>query len=373
MIIIDAHEDIAWNVLTFQRDYTRSVSETRTLEVGSEAPARNGDTLLGWPEWVRGRVGLIMATLFAAPSRRCKGSWDVVCYADPQAAHRLYWTQLDVYRRLEDQHPDKFRLVADGAALDEVLEGWRNYPVADGDEGSWEVAAPPIGLVLLMEGADGIRDPGELERWYQAGLRIIGPAWSATRYAGGTWEPGGFTREGHTLLEAMADLGMALDVSHLSDEGVQQALDRYPGQILASHSNARALLADSAEPQRHLSDPIIRAIAEREGVIGIAIYNFFLSGAWRPADGREGVSLDHVAAQIDHVCQVTGSATHVGIGTDFDGGFGLQGVPAGLDSVADLGLIGGALKSRGYEQNDIDAVLWGNWARLLKHTLAGKD
>ncbi len=405
MIIVDAHEDIAWNMLTFQRDYTRSVAETRRLEAGGETPSRNGDTLLGWPEWVRGRVGLILATLFAAPARRCKHSWDVLCYEDSLAAHRLYRAQLDVYRRLEELHPDKFRLVVDGKMLEEVLEAWLEYPVAEGDERSQgagtkeagsegrresseksksergEAAAveadlegaPPIGLIPLMEGADGVREPDELEAWYEAGVRILGPAWAGTRYAGGTWEPGGFTPEGHALLEVMAELGMALDLSHLSDEGAQQALDRYPGPVLASHSNARALLAGNPEPQRHLTDPIIRAIAEREGVIGIVIYNFFLRGDWRPSDGRAAVSLDHVEAQIDHVCQLTGSADHVGIGTDFDGGFGLQGVPTGLDSVADLGLIGEALHNRGYDRNDIEAVLGGNWQRLLRRTLRGAD
>jgi len=59
MLIVDAHEDLAWNMLTFGRDYTLPVAKTRQCEQGSETPKRNGDTLLGWPEYQRGQVGII--------------------------------------------------------------------------------------------------------------------------------------------------------------------------------------------------------------------------------------------------------------------------------------------------------------------------
>ena len=62
MIVVDSHEDIAWNMLTFGRDYTRSVQETRRLEVGSATVAQNGHSLLGWDEWIEGRVGMIFSS-----------------------------------------------------------------------------------------------------------------------------------------------------------------------------------------------------------------------------------------------------------------------------------------------------------------------
>ncbi len=364
MIVVDAHEDLAWNMLTLGRDYTRSVAVTRAAERGSEIPSYNGDTLLGWPEWVAGRVGVIFATLFAAPLRRQEGPWDILCYADAAQANRRYWDQVDAYRRLLDQHADKFRLLRDRADLDEVVVAWEGHAGAE--------PPPAIGLVLLMEGADAVRDPGELPEWYAAGVRILGPAWAGTRYAGGTGEPGKFTKEGHALLEAMAEVGLALDLSHLSDEAAEEALDRYPGIVLASHSNARSLVRVSRAPERHLSDSVIRRLAEREGVIGVVLYNSFLLEGWTPADGRQAVTLDHVVAQIDHICQLVGNADHVGIGSDFDGGFGLQGVPMGLDSIADLGFIGKALQARGYGQQETEAILGGNWLGLLRRILQGK-
>jgi membrane dipeptidase len=359
MIIVDSHEDIAWNIVTFGRDYSRSVLETRRLEEGSDTPKRNGQTLLGWPEWVKGRVGVVFATLFAAPVRRRVGRWETACYQDAEGAHRLYRAQLEAYDRLFDQHPDRFQRVTDRRELETVLGTWANEPAED----------PRLGLVLLMEGADGIRQPSELEEWFNEGLRIIGPAWTGTRYSGGTSEPGPLTPAGRELLEVMADLGLILDLSHMAEEAVSQALDTFEGTLIASHSNCRALLDGSEKPDRHLTDEMIGGIAARDGVIGAVIYNRFLKGTWRSGDGREGITLEHVAAQIDHICQLVGDAKHIGLGSDFDGGFGLSRVPEGLDSVADLGLIGDRLAAWGYTPPEVEAIMGGNWLGVLRRAL----
>jgi membrane dipeptidase len=124
-------------------------------------------------------------------------------------------------------------------------------------------------------------------------------------------------------------------------------------------------------PERHLSDEVIRGLAERQGVIGVVLYNRFLRSEWTPDQGRRAVPLETVADHIDHICQVTGSSNHVGIGSDFDGGFGLQEAPQGLDSIADLGFIGSALQQRGYDQAEIEAILGGNWLGLLRRILQG--
>ena len=76
-----------------------------------------------------------------------------------------------------------------------------------------------------------------------------------------------------------------------------------------------------------------------------------------------------VAAAVDHVCQVVGDAAHVGLGSDFDGGFGAESTPAEIDTVADLGRVGPALAELGYGEEDIAAVLGGNWLRLLRAAL----
>jgi membrane dipeptidase len=359
MIIVDAHEDIAWNMLTFGRDYTRSLQETRSIEMGSPTIVHNGHTLLGWDKWVEGRVGIIFATLFVTPVRRRKGLWESLYYTNEEEAGRLFREQLELYHRLVDEQEEKFTLIEDLSDLEHVLQTWE----------SQEPTSPRIGLVILMEGAEGVRDPVELEAWYEKGVRIIGLSWTGTRYAGGTHEPGPLTDDGRELLEAMAENGMILDLSHMAEEAVLEALDRYPGVLIASHSNVGTLLEGSDRPDRHLSDLVIERIVERDGVIGIVPYNRFLLGSWRPGDPRHLVSIDHVVAHIDYICQMVGSAAHVAIGSDFDGGFGLDKVPHDLDSVADLGLIGEALGKRGYGQVDIEAIMGKNWVGILQKAL----
>jgi membrane dipeptidase len=72
---------------------------------------------------------------------------------------------------------------------------------------------------------------------------------------------------------------------------------------------------------------------------------------------------------IDYVCQLTGSAEYVGIGTDFDGGFGVESIPRELDTVGDLWQVAGALEARGYEQEHIDGIMAGNFLRILRRGL----
>jgi len=357
MIIVDAHQDLAWNMLTFDRDYTLAAAETRRRERGSIAVRENGDTLLGWPDYQRGRVAVIFSTLFAAPLHTKKGEWDTQAYADTAEAESLYRAQLDAYHRLVDENPEKFRLLRTQADLEEHLSAWQQ-----------ETATPPVGLVVLMEGAEGVRSPAALEEWWQRGVRIIGPAWAGTRFCGGTGEPGPLTSEGYELLEAMADIGLTLDISHMDEQAVLPALDMYPGAIIASHANAAALLK-GMDSNRFLSDRVIEGLLERDGIIGIIPYNRFLLPGWRESDGRERVPLDYVAAQIDYICQIAGDADHVGIGSDFDGGFGLQKTPAGIDTVADLDKIAPLLAQKGYSEENIAAILGQNWIRFLENRL----
>lgn len=358
MLIVDAHQDLAWNMLTFGRDYTQAAEETRRREKGGLAPLHNGDTLLGWPDYQRGQVAVVFATLFAAPARFKLGDWDTQVYTTFEQAHAVYSAHLDAYHRLVDKAPEQFRLIQTRGDLEGVLAGWEQ----PGEE------AHPVGLAVLMEGAEGVREPAELEEWWARGVRLIGPAWAGTRFCGGTREPGPLTAEGYALLEAMAEFGFTLDLSHMDEQAALQALDAYPGAIIASHSNALALLKE-ADSNRFLSDRVLRGLIERDGIVGVVPYNRFLAWGWTPGDGRQAVTLEAVAAQIDYICQMAGDARHVGLGSDFDGGFGLQSVPAEIDTIADLQKLIPVLAEKGYTESDIAAILGGNWLSLLRRTL----
>jgi membrane dipeptidase len=105
-------------------------------------------------------------------------------------------------------------------------------------------------------------------------------------------------------------------------------------------------------------------------MIGVVLYNPFLKDGW--IDGkshRNAVSLNLVADHIDHICQLAGDARHVGIGSDFDGGFGLESTPIEIDTIADLQKLVPILLSRGYSEEDAAAVLGGNWIQYLYRSL----
>lgn len=354
MLIVDAHLDLAYGALRFKRDLRLPAQEVRKHEA-KRAPNPEGIITVTIPELLKGGVGLVFATLFAMPEHANKVFPDNrrLVYANADEAYQVAGEQLDYYWRLADEL-EQVRVVTDRQTLEEVI--------ASHEEG---VEKPLLGLVPLMEGADPIRHPQELEEWYERGLRIIGPAWQDTRYAFGSGNSQGFTNEGLYLMEVMADLGFMLDITHMSDKGTFEAFDRYEGPIIASHSNARALVPHV----RHISDEQIRRLAERDGMTGIVLFNLFLKADYARTDPKESVTLQHVAAHIDHICQLLGSAHHVGIGSDMDGGFGLNHTPAELDSSADLPQLAPVLAERGYDDEAIAAIMGLNWVERLRRIL----
>ncbi|MFQ5398254.1 MAG: dipeptidase [Anaerolineae bacterium] len=353
MFIVDAHLDLAYNALNNGRDLRLPVPEIRQRE--GKKPA-SGLATVSLPDLRAAGVGLVFGSLFVMPAHAQEGALaGEIVYRDAAEAHRHALVQLDYYHRLADEEP-YVRLVGSSRDLEAVVASHQ-----PGGE-------PLLGILPLMEGADPIRRPEEVAFWYERGLRVIGLAWDDTRYASGAWRAtrSGVSRGGLALLERMAELGMILDLTHLSEPGCYEALDRYEGPVAATHCNTRRIVPG----QRQLPDPLIRALGERDGVIGVVLYNRFLRPHHMKGDAKELVTLDHVVAHIDHICQLLGDAGHVGIGSDFDGGFGAADIPAEMDGVKDLSLIAARLAERGYGPDDVANVMGGNWVRLLRRTLA---
>lgn len=353
-IIVDAHQDIAYNAVSFGRDFRQSAYHKRRQEMNTSVVAENGSATCGLPEALLGRVGIIFGTLWTCPAY-AKLSPSDPAYETPAQAYQLALDQYDVYQRLAD-NCEQIALVRSRADLESVLATW--------GEGYY-LHTHKVGLVLSMEGADGIPEPKAFEEWYERGIRAVGLAWTETRYSGGTGRPGPLTKLGRELLEVMDSFHTILDLSHIAEEAFFEALDMYSGQIIASHSNPRRW----RDSDRHLSDAMIRRLAEHDGVIGVVLYNVFLQTGWVKGDPKHKMPLDRVIGAIDHICQVTGSVRHVGIGSDFDGGFGRENIPAEMDTIADLNLIGTRLAARGYSAEDVNAVMSGNFLRVLRTSL----
>lgn len=362
MLIIDAHLDLAWNALQWGRDLTRPVYEIRAGEAGMEGKGRALGTV-AFPEMRAGRVALAFATLLARSTGTPVPHLD---YPTPLQSYGIARGQLAYYQALERR--GIARIVSDLAGLERHVAEWRAWEESGGGESG---DPPPLGLVVSMEGADPILGPEQLAEWWEAGLRLLGPAhYGPGRYAGGTGTELGFSPMGFELLAEMERLGVVLDLTHLSDQAFWEAMERYRGPVLASHSNCRALVPG----RRQLSDEQLRAILERDGVIGSALDAWMLQPGWvKGVTTNEKVTLATVVEHIDHVCQLAGNSRHAAIGTDLDGGFGREQSPRDLDTIADLQTLPGLLAARGYSAADVAAILHGNWLRLLRDAWSRLD
>ena len=352
MLIIDAHLDLSWNALQGNRDLLRSAYTIRTQEVSTPGKGRAQGTV-AFPDMCQGRLAVSVVTLFA----RCTGQPSPHSdYASPAQSYGVAQGQLAYYRALERE--GHIRMIADRANLDSHIADWEAWEGRESDD------IPPLGFVISMEGADPILKPDQLEEWVGGGLRLLGLThYGPGRYAGGTGTELGLTELGPPLLAEMQRLGVTLDLTHCSDQAFWEALEHYEGLVLASHNNCRALVPH----QRQFSDAQLRAIFERDGVIGAAFDAWMLQPGWVSGQStNEAVTLNTVVDHMDHVCQLAGNSRHAGIGTDLDGGYGREQSPCDLDTIADLQKLAGLLADRGYNDDDIRAIMHGNWLRLLR-------
>ena len=345
--IVDGHLDLAENVTLFGYDLTLSVAERRAAERRTRQQAT-----VSLPEMVRGDIAVAFATVtpgFLVADVGADFEPQSALYSTPEEAEAQALRQIALYEAWERQ--GLVRLLKSVADLDDHLA-------------LWQTDRTP-GLVLLMEGADPIVRVRDLPDWWRLGLRMIGLTYGDTAYgtgvAGGsaTFKPGGLTQEGIALLGEMAEIGFAWDISHLTEGGIWQGLDLNVPRVFASHANARAL----TPTDRHLSDDVLRAVAGRGGVIGLVLYNAFLDPGWR-RDKTIPVTLDEqVRRQASYVAGLVGW-DHVGIGSDLDGGLGLEESPAEIDTIADLSKIGEVVPTEARE-----GVLGANWLTFIRASL----
>lgn len=319
LMIFDAHLDLAMNQLR-GRNITRPASTQPVID--------NEIATVGLPDLRQGWVTRVCGTVFCQPQT--------------------------------DRHPG-YRSIDEAYEQARNQIGCYNQWLEQGELGSADRPATPQ-LTLLMEGADCVRTPEDLQWFYDQGVRIVGLAWRATRFAGGTGCPGPLTPAGREIIPELDQLGIIHDLSHLAEESFWDLLSLADGPVLASHSNCRRIVGDDPH-QRHLSDDMIQAIIQKKGVIGINFYDRFLL----PADqyGKRRATLKDVVAHIRHVCDLAGNCNHVGLGTDMDGGLGREQIPVEIRTSADLPLIYDVLIESGFSAGDVKAILHDNWARVI--------
>jgi len=353
MIIFDSHLDLAMNGLLWNRDLKQGVYDIRRQEVGMTEKGRARGTV-AFPEMRAGQVAVCCATLIARLSRPGNSRPG---YNSPEIACAMAQGQLAYYRLLESQ--GQVRLIADWPTLEDHLRQW--------EAGAGEDL--PLGFILAMEGADPILSPEQVTWWWAQGLRVVSLShYGLSTYAHGTDTEGGLKPLGRPLLAAMEKAGMILDLTHLSDESFWEALEAFDGPVMASHNNCRALVPGV----RQFSDQQIRAIVERDGVIGVALDAWMLYSGWIKGQTQpQVVSLEAAVDHIVHICQLAGNSRHAAIGSDLDGGYGTEQCPHDLDTIADLQKLPDLLRARGYSEPDVQAIMHANWLRFFRRVWKG--
>ncbi|MFN0051306.1 MAG: dipeptidase, partial [Planctomycetales bacterium] len=351
MLIFDAHLDMAWNALEWNRNLEWPVAKIREFERQFQGIVPGKNTV-SWDALRQGRVGITVSTLLPRLHRKDKA---LTHYQSREAAYAACYGQLYYYKALVAK--GVLREIPDRQTLSAHVRDWEQDTTGQ----------LPIGYILSMEGSPSILSPAQIGEWFQAGLRILGPShYGVSPYSHGTGSEGGLLAEGPALLREMDRVGMLLDVTHLADQSFWEALEIFQGPVLASHHNCRALV----NADRQLTDDQIKALIQRGAVIGAAFDAWMLTPGWVIGVTQpDNCTLENVVDHIDHICQLAGNALHCGMGTDLDGGFGKEQTPKDLDTIADLHKVAEILTRRGYSQADVDGIMYKNFVRFFEKAL----
>lgn len=223
------------------------------------------------------------------------------------------------------------------------------------------IAAKKEGKVcglLSIEGAEPLMgDLGLLRVFHKLGVRMMSFAWNfRTPFADGLGARRAESKLpelGVKALEEMEKVGMVFDVSHLCDSNFWDVANLMKGTFIASHSNCR----DICDHPRNLTDDMIRALAEHDGVMGMNFAPAFVA--------KENATVESLVDHIDHIVEIVGP-DYVGLGSDFDG---IGKPPVGLEDISKMPNITRVLVKREYSDEDILKILGRNHIRIFKKVL----
>ncbi|QEK13326.1 membrane dipeptidase [Crassaminicella thermophila] len=328
--IVDAHFDLLYDVVR-----QRQLGRSKVIET---------DYLPGFKE---GGVNIVVSSLYI----------DEIFI--PEMALRRALDQISALYEEVDESRDKIMLC-------------RNYK-----EIEVAIKEDKLGILLSFEGIEPLyNDLNLLRIFYELGVRIVGLTWSRRNYAADgchfnmvkEGKKGGLTSFGVELIEMAEDLGMFIDVSHLNDEGFWDVLEVSKKTIIASHSNCRKLVP----VMRNLTDEQIKAIALKNGVIGINIANKFV------ADNDNMANTKALVDHIDYIVNLVG-IKHVGFGFDFCDELRKYELPKIVNSKREsydilkghkeIKEITKELIKRGYKEEDINMIFGENFLRVYRAVL----
>jgi membrane dipeptidase len=365
-IVIDTHADTTQRFINENRDENWSLGD----------PLKGGS--LNLESAKKGNLGAEFFSIWVDPEQ-FKG----------QYAHRTL-ALIDAVHQQFAKYPDQMRMAY---SADDIVAAHRQHRFA---------------ALMGVEGGHSIENNiGLLRDYYRLGVRYMTLTWSNSNDwadSSGDYTDAkiphtkeGLTEFGKDVVYEMNRLGMIVDISHVAEKTFYRTLVISRAPVIASHSSACAL----CDVPRNMTDEMLHAVAVNDGVVMVNFYSGFLSQDFRNAQvaqaperdkaidalkakySAEGKPVDYNALNevhkqftakiprppfgilidhIDHIAKVAG-VDHVGLGSDFDG---IDSLPEGLDSAADLPKITQALMARGYTAADCDKILGGNLLRVFR-------
>ncbi len=212
-----------------------------------------------------------------------------------------------------------------------------------------------MSAILTLEGTAGIGyDPALLGDLWNIGFRISSLGWNEQNpLTGSHVTGGGLTDRGRAYVRAAQELGMLVDVSHISDEGFWDIMDITQAPIIATHSNSRAVWDNS----RNLTDEMFRAIVQTGGVAGYNASDEF-TGA-QP-------TLDTICDHILHFMELDPTGSHIALGGDLDG---IEGMPAGFEGVQSWPALAQRLLERGLSEQNVEDIFWNNAIGVMERAV----
>ncbi len=283
--------------------------------------------------------GGCIAQFFAIflPSPRMKERMGLAQMDDDDYINRLH----GIFRRTLEMHPDAVR---EARSIEDI---WKNF------------GAGKVSAVLTMEDGRSVNgDMKKLEHYYDMGVRVIGLTWNQENCFGAPNSPDasmmtkGLTEFGKDAVVRMNELGMGIDVSHLSDGGFWDVARLTKKPFFATHSNCRSL---NPHP-RSMTDDMIRALSDKGGVMGV---NFCPAFLVQDTENKRA-TCEMLTAQLRHMVN-TGGEDCAAIGTDFDGMNG----ELEIGSADRMPLLFAAMEKAGFTPRQVEKIAYRNAERVM--------
>lgn len=212
-----------------------------------------------------------------------------------------------------------------------------------------------MSAILTIEGPAGFGfDPQMLPMLYAAGFRITTLGWNESNVLTGSHETGeGLTDLGRVYVKTAQNLGMLVDVSHISDQGFWDIVEITTQPIVATHSNSRAVW----DVSRNLTDDMFRAICQTDGVVGLNLYADFVGG---------DATVDKLCDHVFHFLELDPQGKHIALGGDLDG---CEQLVKGFEGVQSYPLLAERMLERGLTDQMVEDIFWNNAVGVMKRAI----